>query len=505
MTSLLPVLAVVSVVAGATEATISFDALDGGLEVGAPASSDSAVARGLKNDSGNVARVERQKLLFAFADRTAEELAADVKAPVLELVSDGLRNVQVANPRRKRPPVEVQALDLISLLPRMTKEGERKTRVANVALWLERGRGVDETEAALAAISATAELAALKKLRAAHGDPAAADKFASAVEAFASMEGGLRKKLDAWLRARVKAGELPVPRFPTVPGTIVARHFFRITDVTPREDGLYFLSWDQPAGYRRTIERVDAKGARTALAGGVDIARDFQPWRGGWGWVDHRGALRSFGADGEREELSLTKFAVQRFLAGDEVNVLVLEPRREAKGSPDWVLATWVREQPPVVLAHGAGAAQLLGVHEGRAVVRVGSHAHLFDLAGKRPRTRVPLPEGATYWLDGKLVLNANSIVQAAQFLWVDLGTGVTTRFADAPLGIVTQDPNVIRLTAGFRPQQISVLEGAGAAVPLGSWPSVLSVVRAGDDFYVASDDPTLEFGTVSRVARPAP
>lgn len=516
MSSLLSLVMVVSLGA---ESTISFDVLDGGLEVGAPAFNESSVAKGLKNDSGNVSRIERQKLLFTFADRTVEEIAADPKAPVIELVTEGLRHVQLANPKRKkRPVVELQAVDLIALLPRMTKEGERKLRVTNFGLWLERARGVDETETALAAISATAELAAFKKVRASYGEfvasvddspteKANAEKYAKAVDAFVALEAPLRKKIEAWLRARLKAGELPMPVIPPVPGKVLARHPFRMTDITPRDDGLYFLAWDQPLGFRRSIERIDAEGLRTVIAAGVDIGRDFQPWRGGWGWVDNRGSIRSLGADGEKEELSFTKYAVQRFMGSDDVNVLVLEPRRETpkgKGGPDWVLATWVRDQQPVILAHGAGAAQVLGFRDGRVVVRAGTNLYLFDLTAKVAPAKTSLAEGSTYWLDGRVVLNSNPLMQTAQFMWVDLKSGVTTRFADAPMGIVTQESNLLRLTAGFRPQQISVLDGKGPPIPLGEWQSVLSVVGVGDDFVVAGYEPTLEFGTLSRVSRPA-
>ncbi|PZR16045.1 MAG: hypothetical protein DI536_07045 [Archangium gephyra] len=514
MSSLLSLVAVLSL--GAPESTISFEPLDGGVEVGAAAFSESSVVKGLKNDSGNVARLERQKLLFSFADRTVEEIAADPKAPVIDLVSEGLRNVLLANPKRQRPTVEVQAIDLIALLPRMTKEGERKLRVANMGLWLERARGVDETEADLATIKAAPELAAFKKVRTTFGEYVAsvddspdeqvkAEKFAKAVDAFAALEPQLRKKVDAWLRTRLKAGELPLPVLTPVPGTLMTRHPFRITDVTPREDGVYFVSWDQPLGYRRSIERVDAEGARSVVASGLDIRQDFQPWRGGWAWVDNRGSVRSLGPDGEKEELSFTRHVVQQFNGDDDVNVLVLEPRREApKGGPDWVLATWVRDQAPTVLAHGSGQGQILGRRDGRLVLRAGSSLYLFDLKAKVAPVKVPLAEGATYWLDGRVVLNANPLMQTAQFMWVDLKTGVTHKFAEAPMGIVTQDPNLIRLTAGFRPQQVSVLDGSGAPIPLGEWPFVLQVVRAGDEFIVASYDPTLEFGTLSRVARPA-
>ncbi|MGV3619346.1 MAG: hypothetical protein ACO1OB_00940 [Archangium sp.] len=502
MSSLLSCVALVGLVSGATQTTVSFDALDGGLEVGA------ATAPVAKTDAGFPSRAERQRLIFSYAERSPAEIADDPNAPLIELVSDGLRNVQLANTKRKRPVVEVHAVDLIALLPRMEKSGDRKRRAQNMALWLERQKTVDETEAALVAMSASAEVTAFQLVRKTFSEGGAnSEPFIKAVDALAANEATFKKKLDGWLRDRLKAGELPLREIPEVQGKVLTRHAFKITDVTPRDDGLYFLSWDDALGVRRTLEKLDADGARSVVIRSLDVSHEFQPWHGGWAWVDSRGTIRSVSVDGEKEELSFPAYSVRQFHGSDDVNVLVLARRREApKRLPEWVLASWVREQAPVVLAHGAGSAQVLGVRDGRAVVRAGADLILFSLADKtQPPTRVGIPEGATYWLDGRVVLNANPLMQTAQFQWLDLKTGKGTTFADAPLGIVTQEKDLLRLTAGFKKQQLSVIEGPGKPLQLGEWTSVLGVSRVGNDFIVTTWDPAQEFGAIARVARPGP
>lgn len=521
MSGLLPWLVVVSVSMGATEpeASVSFGELDGGVELGAPAWPESSIAVNLRRNDAAPERIARQEALFALAGRSGKQIAADPKAPIIDVVTEGLRYASLTTePRRPPTPLETQATTLISVLRRMTSEGERKFRVTNLGVWFEGGRGVDETRAALIALRATAEVAAFDTMRKAYAayaataddsvdEQATAEKFAKTVDAFVALEPGYRKKLDVWLRARVRSGELPTLPAPTPQqGTVIARHRNRFTDVTPRDDGLYFLTWDQELGYRRTLERIDPKGARTVVASGLEVHHGFRPWRDGWGWVDNRGGIRSLGPDGGREELSFAKFSVEGWASGGaDLDFLLLAPRREWPKAPQtWLLVAWRRSQTPRVIGSGSGSAELLGARAGSAALRVGSR--LFLVGELAAPSMIPIPAGQAFWLDDGVVMLTAPMTPTAQFERVELSTGAVEKLGSAASMFVSQHTGLLSLTTGSpSQQQLSVMENPRTAVPLGTWPFVMSVARTGDEFIVATVDSVSGFGTLARVRRPTP
>jgi hypothetical protein len=500
----------------ATQDELTFDVTppDGGLALGPRAWPENPVVSAMRNNPRAAEEEAEQRRRFELSRLTSDQLS---RSP--ELFDVLTRALPTGSPL----PAENKARLLLALAARLKPRpptagplepaDEQKRRAFGFGMWFERNQDVDATLEALDAMKAKTLRSALGKARSAFATYAKTEEdtpeeqktaiaFRNTIAALVALEPKFHADLEQWLRSEVREKRLALPP-PVVPAQgVLLQHFSRLSELRPDGEGLTFLSWESL--FRRSLERLDAKGQRQVIAAHLDASHDLAKWKGGWAWLDHDGVLQQLapGHGTPTVLLSFARFSIQRWLPSDAGALLMLQRRREAPPEGDvWVLASWKEGEAPRALLRGSGSVWLLGAEDDTAVLMSRDQALLVSVSHGGAPTKLPWA-GRPFWsrTRGFYALR-DEYSPGARLERFDLASRTFTPIADVPGRGLSASGGELVLTRSLDVQSAAWVSPDGVLRSLGDWPFIQSVERDGQSLLVSWFEVQRQFGGVTRVA----
>lgn len=319
------------------------------------------------------------------------------------------------------------------------------------------------------------------------------------------VERGLRE----WTLSEVKAKRLfwTVPA--VAPGTLVLASHRRLSSIVTLGEHTFFLEWNDAIGALCTVWRLSKGGELEAVASRIPIhAWSFRVHRGGFAWTTFDGALVTMELGGApRTVLEFENYEVASTLERSRDTLVFLQKRRNAKGVPDWVLASWRGEGQPVVgLAFGHGRAWLAGLSQENIVLRHGGAVVLLESTGgvlaQVDVTALKLWGVQTRLDDGTFVFLGDSPTGGSRLYELKPGKTTLVPSLQTPSGVrLAENADVVALVRGVLVQSDLSVVQAEAIVGVGVWQSMLSSVRlSGNELLVSAFDASRGWGTLHRI-----